>query len=194
MATAGDYTCLIASTGGELGYSGLAEVILDFITYGGECNPSVAAPRTDVYLFSSGPLIVRNDGGGSYATMQGMWEGSPAQPLEICSRRLTGAEDSAHITGSNYDAFFTGTSVNPDSSIAFERTVYAPTGGGGFPLPAMPPLPSPDMTMAPEARDITITQDGEAETPWALILLAVAGVGVVAIMGKKGGKRKRGKR
>ena len=71
---------------------------------------------------------------------------------------------------------------------------YAPSGGGGFPLPAQPPLPSPDMTMAPEARDVTITQNGEAETPWALILLAVAGVGVVAMMGKKGGKRKRGKR
>ncbi|UCC43675.1 MAG: exo-alpha-sialidase [Candidatus Zixiibacteriota bacterium] len=130
IATEGDFTVLVVSTGGELGYSGLGEVNLDFTTYGGECNPSVASPGTNVYMFSSGPLLVRNDGGGSYATMQGMWEGSPAQPLDISSRRLTGASDSAHIVASNYEAFFTGTSVNPDSSIAFERTVYAPTGGG----------------------------------------------------------------
>ncbi len=75
-------------------------------------------------------------------------------------------------------------------------TTYTPTGGGALPA-AMPSplLPPPEMTMAPTARDVTITQDGNGEpVPWALILLAVAGVGVVAVMGKKGGKRKRGKR
>lgn len=73
-------------------------------------------------------------------------------------------------------------------------TAYMPTGGGA--LPAMPPapmLPPPDMTMAPQARDVTITQDGDAETPWALILLAAAGIGAVVLVGGKGGKRKRGK-
>ena len=69
-------------------------------------------------------------------------------------------------------------------------TMYAPTGGGAFPLPAQP-LPSPDMTMAPQARDVTITQDGDAETPWALILLAAAGVGAVVLVGAQKGKRKR---
>lgn len=69
---------------------------------------------------------------------------------------------------------------------------YAPTGGGGF--PAMPPaamLPPPDMTMAPEARDVTITQNGDGETPWALILLAAAGIGAVVLVGAKKGKRKK---
>ncbi len=73
-------------------------------------------------------------------------------------------------------------------------TMYAPTGGGGFPLPAQPPLPSPDMTMAPTARDVSITQDGDGETPWALLLLAAAGIGAVVLVGAKGGKRKRGKK
>jgi hypothetical protein len=68
-------------------------------------------------------------------------------------------------------------------------TLYMPTGGGA--LPAMPPpaLPSPDMAM--EARDVTITQDGDAETPWALILLAAAGIGAVVLVGAKKGKRKK---
>jgi hypothetical protein len=69
-------------------------------------------------------------------------------------------------------------------------TMYAPTGGGAFPLPAQP-LPSPDMTMAPQARDVTITQDGDGETPWALILLAAAGIGAVVLVGAKKGKRKK---
>ncbi len=73
-------------------------------------------------------------------------------------------------------------------------TTYVPSGGGGFPLPAQPPLPSPDMTMAPQARDVTITQDGAAETPWALLLIAAAGIGAVVLVGAKGGKRKRGKK
>lgn len=69
-------------------------------------------------------------------------------------------------------------------------TMYAPTGGGAFPLPAQP-LPSPDMTMAPEARDVTITQNGDGETPWALVLLAAAGIGAVVLVGAKKGKRKK---
>lgn len=72
---------------------------------------------------------------------------------------------------------------------------YAPTGGGGFPaMPPAPMLPPPDMTMAPEARDVTITQNGEP-VPWALIAIAAAGIGAVVLVGgKKGRKRKRGKK
>jgi len=71
---------------------------------------------------------------------------------------------------------------------------YAPSGGGA--LPAMPPapaLPSPDFSVTEfRAGDVLAEPAGE-KPPWALILLAVAGVGVVALMGKKGGKAKRSK-
>jgi len=70
---------------------------------------------------------------------------------------------------------------------------YVPSGGGT--LPAMPPEPmaAPDTTMEMEARDVTITQDGEP-VPWALIAIAAAGIGAVVLVGAKGAKRKRGKK
>ena len=85
------------------------------------------------------------------------------------------------------DAIASAAAIPPPPS-----TMYAPTGGGGFPMPSAPALPPPEMAM--EARDVTITQDGDAEIPWALIAIAAAGIGAVVLVGGKGRKRKRGKK
>ena len=66
---------------------------------------------------------------------------------------------------------------------------YAPSGGGMLPPMAPPSLPE---AFAPSTVDVT-QAPVEAGTPWALILLAAAGVGAVVLMGGKG-KRKRVKK
>jgi hypothetical protein len=45
-------------------------------------------------------------------------------------KRDSGLADPADVSGANYEAFFTGTFLNWDSTIAIEKTTYAPTGGG----------------------------------------------------------------
>lgn len=109
--------------------------------------------------------------------------------------QATMAADAARVEADRFareqaeaDAAASAAAIPPPAS-----TMYSPTGGGGFPLPAQP-LPSPDMTMAPQARDVSITQDGDGETPWALVLLAAAGIGAVVLVGAKKGKRKRSKK
>ena len=86
------------------------------------------------------------------------------------------------------DAIAAAAAIPPPPSMT-----YMPTGGGALPaMPAAPLLPPPDMAMEMEARDVTITQDGEI--PWALIAIAAAGIGAVILVGGKGRKRKRGKK
>ena len=67
-------------------------------------------------------------------------------------------------------------------------TTYAPSGGGMIPFVPPAPLevgaPTVDVTQAPI----------EAGTPWALILLAAAGVGAVVLMGGKGKRKSRAKK
>jgi len=71
-------------------------------------------------------------------------------------------------------------------------TTYAPSGGGMIPFVPPSPMAAPITT---EARDVTVTAGAaEAGTPWALILLAAAGVGAVVIMGGKGKRKSRAKK
>lgn len=73
--------------------------------------------------------------------------------------------------------------------------IYAPQGGGSLPLPALPQnvvqSTVPDYAMP--APDVSVTQTAppESETPWNLLLLAAAGIGVVVLMGKKGKRKTR---
>jgi len=70
-------------------------------------------------------------------------------------------------------------------------TTYSPTGGGA--LPFMPP--SVAAPVSTQARDVSVSAGAaEAGTPWALILLAAAGVGAVVLMGGKGKRKSRAKK
>lgn len=73
-------------------------------------------------------------------------------------------------------------------------TTYAPTGGGMVPF--VPPAPMDIAApISTQARDVTVTAGAaEAGTPWALILLAAAGVGAVVLMGGKGKRKSRAKK
>ncbi|UCC44605.1 MAG: hypothetical protein JSU65_01360, partial [Candidatus Zixiibacteriota bacterium] len=114
---------------GEAGFGGAGNVNLDYVTDGGECNPSTANPNTGVYLFSGGPTVVLNLGGDEYGVGQAMHQNNFTTQTDW--RRVSEGADDAHLTGANYDGYFTGTVVTPDSLVAFERTYYAPTDGGG---------------------------------------------------------------
>lgn len=63
---------------------------------------------------------------------------------------------------------------------------YAPSGGGGF-------MPPPELFAPPSTVDVT-QPPIEAGTPWALILMAAAGIGVVVLAGGKGKRKKRVKK
>jgi hypothetical protein len=67
---------------------------------------------------------------------------------------------------------------------------YAPSGGGMLPAMAPPSLPD---AFAPSTVDVT-QAPVEAGTPWALILMAAAGIGVVVLAGGKGKRKKRVKK
>lgn len=67
---------------------------------------------------------------------------------------------------------------------------YAPSGGGMLPAMAPPSLPD---AFAPPTVDVT-QAPVEAGMPWALILMAAAGIGVVVLAGGKGKGKKRVKK
>jgi hypothetical protein len=67
---------------------------------------------------------------------------------------------------------------------------YAPSGGGMLPAMAPPSLPD---AFAPSTVDVT-QAPVEAGTPWALILMAAAGIGVVVLAGGKGKRKTRVKK
>ncbi|UCC43744.1 MAG: hypothetical protein JSU65_11550, partial [Candidatus Zixiibacteriota bacterium] len=119
---------LALGSAGEMGFGGAGTVNLDYVTAGGECNPSIANPATNIYLFSGGPEIIINHGDGTFEMGHGMQ--SQGFTLDIDNRRIHTGSDDTHIDGANFDGYFTGTCVSPDTTIAFERTYYAPTGGG----------------------------------------------------------------
>lgn len=67
---------------------------------------------------------------------------------------------------------------------------YAPSGGGGMPAMSIPQTQAIDAGVTPQARDVNVTADAGGQPPWALILLAAAGVGAVVLMGGKKSRRK----
>lgn len=70
---------------------------------------------------------------------------------------------------------------------------YAPTGGGA--LPFMPPSFEQAAPITTEARDVSVTAGAADEgPPWALILMAAAGIGAVVLMGGKGKRKSRAKK
>lgn len=75
--------------------------------------------------------------------------------------------------------------IPPPSSMT-----YAPSGGGMLPPMAPPSLPE---AFAPPTVDVT-QAPVEAGTPWALILMAAAGIGVVVLAGGKGKRKSRVKK
>ena len=69
-------------------------------------------------------------------------------------------------------------------------TTYAPSGGGAFPLPpSVVPSTLPE-AFAPPPEAAIGPAPVKAGQPWALILLAAAGVGVLVLSGGKKSKRK----
>jgi len=79
-------------------------------------------------MYSGGPLLMQVSGTDTFMNY-GMHQGTGFLDAKSF-KAVTGYSEPADVSGANYEAFFTGTFVNWDSTIAVEKTVYAPTGGG----------------------------------------------------------------
>lgn len=77
------------------------------------------------------------------------------------------------------------------ASLAPPPPSMAPSAGGGLPAMFAPPSQEIAAPIQTQARDVSVTADAGGAPPWALLLLAAAGVGAVVMMGAKGGKSRR---
>jgi hypothetical protein len=120
-----DYVKLVVVSHGEMGNNGNSNnggLNLDYVTDDtlliGDCDDAA-----DVYLYSGGPFVVQNDGGTynmSYSTHQTSIAG------QLSFRPVDTYAAPQKIDNADYQAFFTGTFVNWDTTIAVEKTIYAP--------------------------------------------------------------------
>ncbi|UCC44604.1 MAG: hypothetical protein JSU65_01355 [Candidatus Zixiibacteriota bacterium] len=118
-------TMLVLDNHGTSGNGGAGGVNLDYTAIGGDCNPNATW-----YLFDGGPFVIQNQGGGEYTISAGMHNSGGFLGQTVWYPTAVDYEEPAHLTGSNYDGFFSGTAVNQDTTIAVEVTTWAPTGGG----------------------------------------------------------------
>jgi len=117
-------TRVVASSHGEMGGNGAGGLNLDFTGFGADCDSSGA----DVYMYSGGPMLMQVSGADTFMNFA-MHQGTSFDAPESF-KRDSDLADPADVSGANYEAFFTGTFLNWDSTIALEKTIYAPTGGG----------------------------------------------------------------
>jgi len=117
-------TRVIASSHGEMGGNGDGGLNFDFTGFGADCD-SVGAT---VYMYSGGPMLMQVSGADTFMNYAMHSGNGFADPKAF--KRDSGLADPADVSGANYEAFFSGTFLNWDSTIAIEKTTYAPTGGG----------------------------------------------------------------
>jgi hypothetical protein len=120
-----DYVELIAASHGNMGYngnSGNGGLNLDYVSddtlLTGDCDNSAS-----VYLYAGSPYLVQNDA-GTYHMSYSVFQQSFANDLSF--RPVPDFASPQKIDNANYEAFFTGTFVNWDTTIAVEKTIYAP--------------------------------------------------------------------
>jgi hypothetical protein len=117
----GDNVALVVSNFGQIGNWGEGGVNLDFTVDGNECNPDM-----DRYLYAASPFYIQKIGTAyslttsHYATEQ--WKpGSWVAATGTVMSRGFGSHD-----GVSYDSVYAGESYNRDTTVAIERTFYAP--------------------------------------------------------------------
>ena len=119
---------LAVTSNGEVGDVGAGGVNMDFTLNGVDCDPNA-----DIYLFDGSPLLVQavslNPGDSVLNLGTNLYVGGfgPSYAFKpVADKQLPN-----HFVGPDgSDAFFTGTFVNWDSSLALEQTYYAPTSAG----------------------------------------------------------------
>jgi hypothetical protein len=115
---------IAVSNQGSMGQGGIGGVNLDYTGLGLDCDDNATT-----YMHTGGPMLIQADGGDT-AISYGMHAGVLTRVMSWYP--VTDYAAPADVSTGDYEAFFTGTFVNWDSTIACEKTVYAPTGGGDY--------------------------------------------------------------
>ncbi|MDZ4722760.1 MAG: hypothetical protein SGI97_02475, partial [candidate division Zixibacteria bacterium] len=126
VASATGRIALIVSNHGESGRSGIGRVNLDYAANGiaVECDTT----RATVYLYSGSPVVIRRDSPTVYSMTASIFQanfGTAVAFKPVHNRAIP-----AKLNTVAYDGYFTGTFVSEDTSIAVERTYFAPKSGG----------------------------------------------------------------
>jgi len=106
---------LTCSNHGSLGHKGIGGVNLDFMVSGRECDPAAT-----VYLYDASPYVML----GESDLTTSHWTDGYAKSYVFKPQATTDAM--THGASDDWDSVYVGQMVNRDSSVAIERTVYAP--------------------------------------------------------------------
>jgi len=117
---------LTVGSHGNMGRGGLGRVNLDYAAngIGVECDT-----LKDVYLYDGGPLLIRRDSPVVYSFTSSAFQGTFATDVSFKPVNVIG-KSAASLSTVKYDGFYSGVMVSEDSTVALERTYYAPKGGG----------------------------------------------------------------
>jgi len=126
VASATGRIALTVGSHGNMGRGGLGRVNLDYAAngIGVECDT-----LKDVYLYDGGPLLIRRDSPVVYSFTSSTFQGTFASDVSFKPVLVPG-KSPASLSTVKYDGFYSGVMVSEDSTVALERTYYAPKGGG----------------------------------------------------------------
>ena len=127
----GDNVALVVSNYGEIGNSGEAGTSLDFTVAGGDCDTNATW-----YLYTSSPFYIQKVGSvydlttSHYGASNGYQ--SRADSWDPASGTVMSKGLGSH-GGASFDSVYAGKSFNHDTTVAIERTFFAPRNNPGNP-------------------------------------------------------------
>jgi len=116
------HLALTVANNGQVGNQGKGKVNMDFWNYG-DCDTNAdVLGETNVYLYDGSPVV----GWVSGSDTTGYWSVFGNSWLNPNGMRPNGLFEPAQEISAKYDVFYSGEFVTADSTIGFQKTVYAP--------------------------------------------------------------------
>ncbi|MBN1213159.1 MAG: hypothetical protein JXA92_11320, partial [candidate division Zixibacteria bacterium] len=125
-----NFISLVMSSHGNMGFGSLGKVNMDFYNAPMECDniePDTMPGSADVYLHDASPIILRASISGGDTTVQASWAMFDYNFVTPNSfRPVTGKMPPSPYDNEIYESYMTGTFVTSDSTLAVEKTYFAP--------------------------------------------------------------------